>query len=171
MSRNHERRCWTDEEHARLIALRDSGMTVTEMGRALGRACSSINGRLACTDETGKFRTLDERTIKVWTDDETKLIVKLRSEGKMCKEIAPLVGATDRQVQQRLRLIKARSVVEKPKATGPNAEALRTCLMCAGRGKKTLFLSPHAGVRMCGKCRELAKATDSPYNPGIVGAI
>jgi len=171
MSRNHERRCWTDEEHNMLISLRDSGMTVTEMGRALGRACSSINGRLACTDETGRFRSLDERTIKVWTDDETKLIVKLRDEGKMAKEIAPLVGATDRQVQQRLRLIRSRNAVGKPKATGPNSEALRTCLMCAARGKKTVFLSPHAGVRMCNACRERARETDSPYNPGIVGAI
>ncbi len=171
MRRAYERRYWTDEEHARLIALRDSGMTVTDMGRALGRACSSINGRLACTDETGRFRSLDERTIKVWTDDETKLIVKLRSEGKMCKEIAPLVGATDRQVQQRLRLIRSRNVVGNPKATGPNSEAMRTCLMCAAREKKTVFLSPHAGVRMCGACRERARETDSPYNPGIVGAI
>lgn len=171
MSRNHERRCWTDEEHVRLIALRDSGMTVTEMGRALGRAASSINGRLACTDETGKFRSLDERTIKVWTTEESNLIANLRAEGKMSKEIAQLVGATDRQVQQRLRLIKARSAVEKPKATGPNSEAMRTCLMCAARGKKTVFLSPHAGVRMCGVCRERARETDSPYNPGIVWAI
>jgi len=172
MSRNHERRCWTDEEHSRLIALRDSGMTVTEMGRALGRAASSINGRLAYTDENGKFRTLDERTIKVWTASESDLIAKLRAEGKMAKEIAKLVGgATDRQVQQRLRLIKARNAVEKPKATGPNSEAMRTCLMCAARGKKTVFLSPHAGVRMCGACRERARETDSPYNPGIVGAI
>lgn len=171
MSRNHERRFWTEEEHVRLIALRDSGMTVTEMGRALGRAASSINGRLACTDETGKFRSLDERTTKFWTTEESNLIAKLRAEGKMSKEIAPLVGATDRQVQQRLRLIKARNSVEKPKATGPNSEAMRTCLMCAARGKKTVFLSPHAGVRMCGACRERARETDSPYNPGIVGAI
>lgn len=171
MTRSYERRRWTDEEHVRLIALRDSGMTVTEMGRSLGRAQSSINGRLAYTDENGKFRSLDERTIKVWTTEESILIVKLRAEGKMSKEIAPLVGATARQVQQRLRLIKSRSAVEGPKETGPRFEAIRTCLMCAARGKKTVFLSPHAGVRMCGSCRERAKETDSPYNPGIVGAI
>ena len=30
MTRTYERRCWTDDEHARLIALRDSGMTVSD---------------------------------------------------------------------------------------------------------------------------------------------
>ena len=172
MKRAYERRYWTDEEHARLIFLRDSGMTVTEMGRSLGRAASSINGRLACTDETGRFRSLDERTIKVWTPAESDVVAELRAQGKMSKEIAAIVGATDRQVQCRLRQIaRSRMTAGKPKESGPTAEAMRTCLTCLARGKKTVFLSPHAGVRMCNACHERARETDSPYNPGIVGAI
>jgi hypothetical protein len=172
MRRAYERRYWTDDEHARMIALRESGMTVTEMGRALGRAASSINGRLACTDETGRFRSLDERTIKVWTPAESDLIAELRAKKLMAKEIAVIVGATARQVQCRLRQIaRSRMTAGKPKESGPTAEAMRTCLTCLARGRATLFLSPHAGCRRCKACRERAPEWDTPYNPGIVGAI
>lgn len=58
------------------------------------------------------------------------------------------------------------SGVEADLHTTPKDPGIRICLMC---GRE--FASTHAGNRRCSRCRDRVFSADTPYNPGIVGAI
>ena len=173
MKTQYVRRDWTDEEHAELWRLKCEGVPVVEIARRIGRANSSCNGRLAQCDENGKFVSRSAFNVFRATPEQDAIIAEMAAKGISSRGIADRLGLSRKQVWCRLRTLAGHSG-DKPVEPGliaaetgtPRSPGIRTCLMC---GRE--FNSTHAGNRRCVRCRERVSAYDTPYNPGIVGAI
>jgi len=171
MKTPYVRRDWTDEEHAELWRLKCEGVPVVEIARRIGRANSSCAGRLEKCDTNGRFLSADERGIFRATPEQDAIMTELAEKGFKATAIAEHMGLDRQKVWGRLRLLvgdrKRTTVDTHDKLTAtPKSPAIRTCLMC---GRE--FNSTHAGNRRCVRCRERVSTYDTPYNPGIVGAI
>lgn len=173
MKAPYVRRDWSEAEHAELWRLKCEGVPVVEIARRIGRANSSCGGRLAQCDENGKFVSLSEFAVFRATPEQDAIMVEMSAQGVSARGIADRLGLARKQVWCRLRTLAGHRS-DKPVEPGliasetgtPRSPGIRTCLMCGSK-----FHSTHAGNRRCVRCRERAFASDTPYNPGIVGAI
>lgn len=167
------RRDWSEAEHAELWRLKCEGVPVVEIARRIGRANSSCVGRLAQCDENGKFVSISEFVVFRATPEQDAIMTEMSAQGISARGIADRLGLSRKQVWRRLRTLAGHSgdklvdpgLIAAETGT-PRSPAIRTCLMC---GRE--FQSTHAGNRRCVRCRERVFAADTPYNPGIVGAI
>lgn len=141
---------WTDAEHARMVDMHRSGSTFAEIGLAIGRHPASIHGRMARTDANGNY--IGSTANLPWPEPLSQLARRLRAEGKIYAEICAATGKSEGQLRRHFESLAARPETQP----GPKGPALRTCLACKGRGKHTVFHSPHAGVRLCLRCRQYA---------------
>jgi transposase-like protein len=173
MKAPYVRRDWTEAEHAELWRLKCEGVPVVEIARRIGRANSSCVGRLAQCDSSGKFVSRSAFNVFRATPEQDAIIAEMSAKGISSRGIADRLGLSRNQVWGRLRTL-AEHKIDKPVGPGliaaetgtPRSPAIRTCLMCC-----RLFNSTHAGNRRCVRCRERVSAYDTPYNPGIAGAI
>ena len=173
MKAPYVKREWTEAEHAELWRLKCEGVPVVEIARRIGRANSSCSGRLSQCDANGKFVSNSAFAAFRPTPEQDLIMIEMSGKGASAREIADQIGLTRKKVWSRLRSLVGdddRRVSDpKPifeKDGSPRAPGIRTCLMC---GRE--FNSTHAGNRRCVRCRERVFAADTPYNPGIVGAI
>lgn len=171
MKTPHVRRDWTEEEHQELWRLKCEGVPLMEIARRIGRATSSCAGRLEKCDTNGKFLTAEQRGIFKSTPEQDAIMIEMHNQGHKARAIADKLGIDRKQAHGRLRfLVGDRKKPESEFASGypatPQDAGIRTCLMC---GRE--FASTHAGNRRCSRCRERVFSADTPYNPGIVGAI
>lgn len=177
MKNPYVRRDWSEAEHAELWRLKCEGVPIVEIARRIGRANSSCNGRLAQCDENGNFISRADFAVFRSTPDQDKIMAEMSAQGIGGRAIADRLGIPVKQVWRRLRTLAGHSAenTSEPVAIGypatPKDPGMRRCLPCMARGRNTMFMSPHAGIRICKTCRERARETDSPYNPGIVGAV
>lgn len=171
MKTPYVRRDWTDEEHAELWRLKCEGVPIMEIARRIGRANSSCVGRLEKCDTNGVFLTADQRGIFKATPEQDAIMIEMHGQGHKARAIADRLGIGRKQAWGRLRLLVGDRSKPSPEfASGqpmtPKDPGIRTCLMC---GRE--FASTHAGNRRCVRCRERVFAADTPFNPGIVGAV
>lgn len=81
-----KRRRWTEEDDERLAMLLDSGFTVPQIGKAIGRTRGAVSTRLA------------ERGLRVkrrsggWTDEEVETLILLRGEGLSARQVGEAIG-------------------------------------------------------------------------------
>lgn len=148
-------RPWTASEDAELKRMHAEGISNVSIAKELGRAQSSVAGRVKRMEEGGEFKPVSSVG---WTPEDDTLILDLREEGLFAREIALRIGRTKYSVESRL----SKLLSPKPENTDRKT---RTCLYC-----QRVFMSAHSLNRICGRCRDRV-ADVSTMNPGIHGSI
>lgn len=145
--RYHENapRKWTTEEHKKLVELRDSGQPVREMCRLLGRAISSVSGRLKNTDANGNFVSRRDR-VSIEDLDVDDYILDMHRQGWSQEKIGMSIGFRPTTIGNRIRMILAKQGV--PTVENPDRKN-RTCICC-----QKPFVSHSWDHRRCSKCRK-----------------
>lgn len=105
-----KRRRWTEGDDERLVMLLDSGLTVPQIGEAMGRTRGAVSTRLA------------ERGLRVkrrsggWTDEEVEILIRLRGEGLTARQVGEALGRTRDAVAFREKALRAAGVeVPRPR--------------------------------------------------------
>lgn len=140
----HKPRPWTQEDHEKLVALKNSGHSIKEICRQLGRANSSVCGRLKNTDEDGHFISRRECTPLADLGIDDQLLDLHRAEWSQ-GEIGLSIGFRRSVIGARIRMLLAKEGA--PTVENPDRKK-RTCICC----KKT-FVSDSWDHRRCSSCR------------------
>ena len=156
----HKRRPWTGEEHAHMVALLREGKTIQQIADALGRAHGSVASRSSATDSQGQYH--GSMAFQPWPTETKAVAHRMYDDAESFEAIAAAIGRTVPAVQRHFNMICAQA---KTPAAGPKAKALRECIPCKAFGRKTLFMSDHAGVRICQRCRDRIARSDVLLTP------
>ena len=140
----HKPRAWTLAEHAKLVALRKSGISIKQISMALDRPGSSVSGRLKSTDDNGQFVSRRNRTClaDMGVDD---YILEMHHAGWSQEKIGLSIGFKSTSVGARIRLLMAKK--GQPTVENPDRKH-RTCICC----RKT-FASESWDHRRCSQCK------------------
>ncbi|MEK7474802.1 MAG: hypothetical protein AAB152_04115 [Candidatus Coatesbacteria bacterium] len=124
---------WTEEDIGTAIALRKEGLLCGEIGVRLGRSSASLEGLFHRLGRNGRVALYSRSEIgrigaaraaphvwNRWTDEQNELLASLRAQGRLVREIAPIVGKTPSAVQGRLNTIR-RKVRRAERPTGLRA--------------------------------------------------
>jgi len=156
----HKRRPWTGDEHAHMVALLREGKTIQQIADTLGRAHGSVASRSSATDSQGQYH--GSTAFQPWPDEIKAVAHRMYDAAESFEAIAAAIGRTVPAVQRHFNMIRAQA---KAPTAGPKAKALRECIPCKAFGRKTLFLSAHAGVRICQRCRDRIARSDVLLTP------
>ena len=156
----HKRRPWTAAEHAHMVALLREGKTIQQIADTLGRAHGSVASRSSATDSQGQYH--GSMAFQPWTDEIKSVAHRMYDAAESFEAIAAAIGRTVPAVQRHFNMICAQA---KAPTTGPKAKALRECIPCRAFGRKTVFMSDHAGVRICQRCRDRIARSDVLLTP------
>lgn len=157
---DHKRRPWTDDEHASMVAMLRQGKPQKEIADALGRAPGSVSSRANATDSQGVYH--GTTTFQPWTDEMKSVAHRMYDAAESYEAIAKAIG---RKIDAARRHFNTIDPHTKAPETGPQAKALRECLPCKADGRKTMFLSDHAGIRICQRCRSRIARSDVLLTP------
>jgi len=138
-------RKWTAEEHQKLVELRDAGHPIREICRLLGRATSSVSGRLKATDANGNFVSRRDR-VSIEDLDVDGYIMEMHRMGWSQEQIGMSIGFKPTTIGNRIRMILAKE--GQPTAENPDRKD-RPCICC----RKT-FISNDWEHRRCSQCRK-----------------
>ena len=144
-------RPWSEEEHSRLVQMQKDGVPTKEICRALGRAQSSVSGRLKNTDIHGNFISRRDRVplAQMGIDDE---LLEMHRLGMSQEKIGYSVGLKATAIGARIRFLLAKT----GEATAENPQRKhRKCLYC---GKS--FVSDGPQNRRCSRCQRSVERSE-----------
>lgn len=130
---------WTPEEDARVIELREKGMSNPAIGRVMGRSACGIGSRITILIQQG--RLVSARSARPYTDDEDDKLLRLCAAHFSNAEIAEILSRSVDSIQARLRLLRS---IGKPVPERENAIASQAQNFPSHQPSKSHFKLPYA---------------------------